>query len=192
MDFTRFEGGVYSFLVRNDANTAGSNVFTITRTGATIDAVNFSSSLQKAGSEVITHAEYRTKMKQVSETVVNSNVLQDDDELFFSVEAVKQYVFRLYVRTSSSSATPDFKLTMNGPAGCWISFNYNSANIEYNIGDEVAIAVLAGQVRMSIIQGIITVGATAGSLTLQWAQQVADPTGTTVLVGSWMTIEELP
>jgi hypothetical protein len=42
-----------------------------------------------------------------------------------------------------------------------------------------------------LLSGYVAVGATAGSLTLQWAQQTSNANATTLLIGSWLRLDRI-
>jgi hypothetical protein len=126
--------------------------------------------------------------KTADETVNNSNVLQNDDELLFAVAANEIWEFTIYV-IYDSGATPDFKHNLTGPVA--------SAIYEHDTGLTVAAAAAitvgaaawigygAGSPALGlIIRGIIVNGANAGNLQLQWAQNTADASDTKVKANS--------
>lgn len=131
-------------------------------------------------------AEYQNKaiaaaIKTAPESVASSTALQDDDELVVPVEANTRYRFEALLVCGGSAG--DIVIDFIGPAGStelW-AFGGPHSGAMFSAAQGIAIggsnfAVQAG--------GILLVGATAGNLTLRWAQQTSDPAATTVQEGS--------
>lgn len=132
--------------------------------------------------------------KSADEIVNNNTTFQDDDHLTFAVGANETWVFTLFM-SFISAATPDIKYKMTAPSGSrlrthssWYSdvFYDGSAFYEFiihsgNPSDE----------RGDVLTGICVNGSTAGSVTFQWAQNVAEASDTTVKQGSYIIAERL-
>ena len=124
--------------------------------------------------------------KTADEIVNNSTTLQNDDELFFAVAANEIWYIHV-VMIEISSAVADFKYGFTAPAGA--SFDYaimnaapaNTRGLSDTYGD--AGAGLAARA-IVLPRGLLVVGATAGNFQLQWAQNTAEVSDTTVKVGS--------
>ncbi|KKN60904.1 hypothetical protein LCGC14_0527030, partial [marine sediment metagenome] len=126
--------------------------------------------------------------KGTAETVNNSDVLQDDDAFTFSVLANKAYKVDLWLLWFSGT-TPDLKLQWSGPVGAggdWL-VGENVTSIVYS--DFSSAIVLQGQAAyvISQIHCLLTTGANAGAITLQWAQNVANGSNTIIHARSWMS-----
>ncbi len=131
-----------------------------------------------------------TVNKIFDETVNNNNTLQDDNELFVGLAANTTYVFWLTLFYFSGT-TPDFKFKLNIPAGATMSYGVmgfdttgaytNAGNL--NSGNTPSIGGVGGDA-FAICRGSIIVGATAGNLQLQWAQNNANASDTIVRAGS--------
>jgi hypothetical protein len=130
--------------------------------------------------------------KTANEDVTNSTVLQDDNHLLFEVATNEIFAFECFIMFTSASATPDLKLTFVGPAGStvWWQPNFSTdptvAGALRIAGGTTAVFQCDGNARTALIKGIIVNGATAGDLKLQWAQNTANLTATTVLANSYL------
>lgn len=130
-------------------------------------------------------------VKAPDETVNNSAALQDDDDLLFAVAANESWQFEgTFFWTGNGTA--DLKLTFAGPAGsagAWaVEQDPLDATAEAD-GDELGTTgLLSGTSgrRKVHFWGAIANGANAGSLKLQWAQNTADASDTTIHAGSYI------
>jgi hypothetical protein len=141
-------------------------------------------------------------LKTADETVNNSNVLQNDDHLFFSVAANKNYKFELWLllNPAAGSATDDIKLHFTGPAGCtmfWGTLQTTNAaddgispagtggTVVANQGISGTPAYGTGAFNFALkLEGIILNGANAGTIQLQWAQSAAGAHNLVLQTGS--------
>lgn len=139
-------------------------------------------------------------VKTANQTVNNSAVLVDDSELFIPVAALTTYVFTAMVLFTSGT-TPDIKYGFTFPAlaTCqWGSVrlvssasptgdadfgSYSSATS----GTSVVAAAGTGGDQIATVMGTLVVGATSGTLRLQWAQNTATASNTVVYLGSYLT-----
>jgi len=135
--------------------------------------------------------------KTSDETVNNSTTLQNDDELSFSIAANEVILLELVVFYNSSTGA-DINMVLTGPSGVSGTMlrhdltpsatantddrmqardpfsSFNSGGVGSNVGMEAKI--------------VITNGGTAGTIQLQWAQDVAEVSDTKVLANSYMYI----
>jgi hypothetical protein len=125
--------------------------------------------------------------KTSDETVNDSNVLQDDDQLKFAIAANEIWSFQIYVRTSKKAAS-DFQVTVTVPAGAsggWQLFNdASSTTSERAFGAGYASVDTVDSSPAIRIMGIASNGATPGYVTLQWSQNTAVAEDTKVLANS--------
>lgn len=141
--------------------------------------------------------------KNADQSVTNSTVLVNDSALQFPIAAGESWVVSWHlIVTNSNSATPDWKSAVLGPAGTTCSIvlsgsepagavfpqaettNCTTPGTLVN-GTIVADANIVFNVNM---QGIVTAGATAGTINMQFAENTAgNGTSITVLAGSYMT-----
>lgn len=137
------------------------------------------------------------KRKATNESVSSSTVLQNDNDLFFSVDANTIYRVTLVLHVSAQTAN-DAKVDFTLPAGA--SFKYAistqtttaAAYVDDQIfpgdaGTPSGIGGLGGgNNAVAQIEGVLDVGGTAGTFQTQWAQLVSGASGTTMLAGSWL------
>ena len=131
-------------------------------------------------------------VKEANESVINSNTMQDDDELLFAVAANEVWQFEGVLNVDASS-NPDIKITFTGPSGAVGSYGCIAQDTSNNtvvgsaaLGGSTPIAT-AAQYKVIRYWGAIHNGANAGNLTLQWAQNTADAGAQiTVRAGSYI------
>ncbi len=136
-------------------------------------------------------------LKTSTETVNNSAVLQDDDVLLFPVIANKMYYFKCWLLINSG-ATPDFKYCWTVPAsangdmvGC-DQFGQGANNpITYRYVNGTVYTINGGGYQIFWMEGLVYTGATAGNVTLQWAQNTANASDTQVYGRSWLCYRQL-
>lgn len=148
-------------------------------------------------------------IKTAPETVNNSNSLQDDDELIITPETNSKYLVQAMLIYQSTTATPDIQVGFSFPTGAnfsWCPVGLTPVNANQDVANQ------AGHLRMINTSssaartlgtmataepltaapiGLLTMGATAGTLTLQWAQSVATAENTRVLAGSFIVARKI-
>lgn len=130
--------------------------------------------------------------KAVTETVNNSAVLQDDNELFLPMGANEVWRIIPYVLINSKAAS-GFRWLFTVPAGATYRGTLTGANAEndFTVVDTTAYAGLGLFVMTN--HSLYVGGGLAGNLRLQWAQNVAVAEDTQVLVNSCISaIRVLP
>lgn len=139
----------------------------------------------------------RAVYKGADEQVVSSTVVQDDDHLTLTVVANGVYAFDACLLFDSTDVNADLSLTFAGPAGAtgwWSPAAITLSNpdgtgsirlTKFDLGGVSGIgAIAAGS--LAVPRGYLAVGATAGSLKLQWAQSTSSATAVTMRTGSWL------
>jgi len=124
--------------------------------------------------------------KASDETVNNSQVPQDDDDLHFPVVINQNYVFTGYLLCSSST-TADIKITFDVPANTDMYWKETDVTevLTYSSGTYLPIPGHGvDSYNLTVIQGVITVGDTAGTVTLQWSQYLAEVSNAKMREGS--------
>jgi hypothetical protein len=145
---------------------------------------------------------YAHKFRTTNATPVNnSTTLVADSTLTVTLgEANRTFKFggRIYY---DGSAAGDLKLALVWPAGTtlskWGGYNANittATNLERPVitasGGTISVAGLGvGTTTFIDFEGIIILGATTGSLQVQYAQVAADPTNLTIQAGSELWVE---
>lgn len=135
--------------------------------------------------------------KTVDESVVSSTSLQNDDHLRFDVGASQIWVWECALFVSGSTVG-DLQIAFTVPTGATLNWHYHAlaAAAAGPTGDLVSdgstisggaaanpVGVNTSQ-SLVIIKGYVSVGSTAGTVQLQWAQSTADATATQVRIGS--------
>lgn len=131
-----------------------------------------------------------TTVKMSDEVVNNSDTLQDDDDLSFYILANETWSFR-FVLPTQSSGVPDVKFAVTAPTGA--SCDYTVLDVEQAVSNSVVTTCGTGSslnvapgTNVLEVTGTVTNGSTAGQVRLQWAQNVADASDTTVYTGAYV------
>lgn len=136
--------------------------------------------------------------KTADESVTSSTTMQDDDELFFAIDANSFYSFHGII-SYVAGQTGDFKFQFTVPVdatGRRHSLHAQStatscSSTEQNTwGGPITTAITSvggtGAQCEAIVDGFVSTGATSGNLRLQFAQDVSDATASTVKIGSFL------
>lgn len=144
--------------------------------------------------------------KAADQTVNNSIVLVNDTDLAFTgLLANATYIFRAYIIYTSTTATPDMRLAFTVPAGATMSWNPNGVdNSATSDSGPVRMAASPGGTALfkavgtvaaidmaALPSGIVTVGATPGTLQFMWCQNTATAENTLVRANSWLYVERV-
>jgi len=152
----------------------------------------------------------RSKVKAADENVISSTTLQNDDELFISVDANITYAIdaRIIVIEASGNAI-DWKCAWTYPSGALFdmavvaphtAWNASAANVEIewaawqNETSSPSSSKNFGTATTAFsyhFRGVLRVGATAGTFQLQWAQANSTAANVTVKSGSSLTLTPL-
>lgn len=132
-------------------------------------------------------------VKSVDESVNNSAVLQNDDELFFPMDANSIYEFSYYLKTTSPTAAPDGQLAFTGPAGAIASIMSTLITAAgaggvsgLTLGNATNFRIdAAANYGLICGRGLVTT-TNAGNLQLQWAQNTPTVENTSVQAGSFI------
>ncbi|MCF7843914.1 DUF5011 domain-containing protein, partial [Candidatus Gracilibacteria bacterium] len=133
-------------------------------------------------------------IKTVDELVTSSTVLQNDDELFFSVGANQTWVFKFeLIYRNNGNNTPDFLMDILGNSGWTCSYallmpSTNLANVGSDCDNaptaiDIQPAADGGNPGRIIVQGRITT-TSAGTVQLRWAQRASSVNPVTIFQGS--------
>lgn len=143
-------------------------------------------------------------VKTADETVNNSAVLQDDDHLFFPVEANESWYVEVTALMTAVSATADYLIGWSGPAGATATWSHdsgaNSAWVNVAVGgtpntmktlsDTVTVGALAGTFGTRF-SGVFNSSATAGTIKFRWAQNTQTAENSKILLGSNLRLTRL-
>jgi len=130
-------------------------------------------------------------VKPADETLSNSTVLQDDDDLLATLNINKTYSF-IYLLIYLSSTTNDFKFGMSVPAGAtmaWYS-QVTAGRADEDETDSIFFSADGVNLQLAFGTGQIIMGGTAGDFNVQWAQNTASAGVTTVKEGSYIVVWE--
>ena len=129
---------------------------------------------------------------------LTGTTLQNDDELVLPLQANQSYVIEGFLFMISASATPDCKIAFTVPAGATmiLGFHANYGDNNTTLASDVlttsgtASSMIpnagAGKENPIFISGTVIMGATAGNLTLQWAQNTNNSNSTTIRANSYI------
>ena len=140
-------------------------------------------------------ATIKSVRKSSNQSVTSSTTLVNDSQLKFAVEANTTYLFNIWLWVYAADGTPDIKLTVVGPSGStlyWSPSTYyatsdgTNALGTVNAGTVTLNAFVDANERNQLYFGSILNGATAGDVTLQWAQNTSSGTATTIKAGSYI------
>lgn len=137
--------------------------------------------------------------KNTDESLNQSETLQDDDDLKYTMAANTAYAVEMIIYYTSTSAAPDFKYAFTIPAGASMNLlgqgfvsTTNITNCRINVSGTAC--TLAGSVApnwtISVV-GIVQTAANPGDFQLQWAQNNANSANTVVNKNSWMKVNAL-
>lgn len=131
-----------------------------------------------------------TRYKSADETVNNSSTLQDDADLVFPIGPGQLRSVR-YVILYTSGATPDIKFAVTIPSGATLYLRGIGGNAAgtlaeaHSIVSGTAISFQGtGANRLLTLEAVVKAGTVGGLVQLQWAQDTANASDTTVLAGS--------
>lgn len=139
---------------------------------------------------------FRAVIKPSSTSRSATTTLADDPHLLFPVVANAQYAFRFQLFFDTTAAG-DFKIALNGPASpVGVRFMrqailpgataWSVVGVTTAYGTGVALAGTGTTGGYCEGNGILSNGANAGNVAVQWAQNTSDPGNTTVLQGSML------
>lgn len=139
--------------------------------------------------------------KTANETVTSSTTLQDDDHLTFSIAANEVWTVLAVLYVTGAEAG-DIKIAWNVPAGAAGHHGIigigvdNTAGVEsaatsaFGAGSDLTVAQNSGidsSSRNTLLATVCVVnGATAGAVTLQWAQRASSASSTFIVANSYL------
>ena len=138
-----------------------------------------------------------TAYKTTAETVNNSATLQNDDDLFVSVDASAYYEGELWIAFTSAVAA-GLKVDFTAPVGAALEASaflvVVSGAVTYSA--TLALGAVSGIVSNGaaspyLCKFTLTTGANSGVLQFRWAQNTANASNTTVNVGSYLRLRRI-
>ena len=141
--------------------------------------------------------------KTANETVNNNNTLQDDDDLLFALAANETWLFEAFISFNTQTAA-DIQFAFTIPSGAtmrWAASKLGPStpaqgseevyDVEITSGTPIAVAVQDTSFYAVHIMGTVVNNSTAGNLQLQWAQNAAHASTTTVYINSWLRASQV-
>ena len=130
-----------------------------------------------------------TFIKTADETVSNSSTLQDDDELAFSVAANENLLIECHFQYEST-AVADIKFGITLPSGATASWRESTGlatplNESQTLAPNNTFNITDAGIHLTFS---VQIGSTAGTFTLQWAQNSAEVSNTILKAGSAMLV----
>lgn len=143
-----------------------------------------------------------TALKTSDESVVSSSTMQDDDELFVTLEANTVYSLMFWFEFESASVNPDGKFEFIGPSGTLYDYMYDFYSVNAGITgvnwkrestpwNIATFTLAANDPKFFKGVGSVRVASTGGTFKLQWAQQTSDATATILRANSWMRLHKI-
>jgi len=132
--------------------------------------------------------------KSTNESLQNSTVLQNDDELKLSLATNKTYMIDGVIFASSTSAAPDIIIGFFGQSDVKVAIGYTNDVNEMVIesGATSNRITLPADTPTSIhIKGTVKTADTSGDIQLKWAQATSNGNATTVMEGSYLRAESI-
>lgn len=141
----------------------------------------------------------RYAYKTGTETVNNTATLQNDDDLFLTVAASTRYDFELFI-VYNSGTTPDLKLGWTLPTGATNRYMYQFFDGTNWVAAAGGTAVPTAGVALggfgadlpARFKGTLNISTTAGTMQIQWAQNTANASNTSILSGSELKLTKIP
>jgi len=139
--------------------------------------------------------------KAADEGPITTTTLQNDNELILPVAAGASYLLDGYlIATGNTIGSGDLKIGFTVPSGA--SFRFTS--LGYSLTSTATLAQSAARSSGTASNGVdgsaaspvwvrgnVITTSTAGNLTLQWAENTGNATGTSVLAGSWLMLRRV-
>lgn len=140
--------------------------------------------------------------KSAVEAVTNSITMQNDDELFVSVEANATYSVDLHLYYDAATAG-DITIGWSGPTGAAMTWGMIGAHVNETSSTTVTNVTMgvftiaqtndlgggASTGTYAVVHGTLTTAGTAGTLNFRWAQRALSATATNVRAGSQLIVK---
>lgn len=143
-----------------------------------------------------------TAIKTASTSRASTTTVSADPELQFSVVAGAEYVFYGYIRYSGVD-TSDIDVQFTAPTGATGSWSGNmliNGQIDGGTHSGIRVAFNAERTwatpstsaaQTCLIRGRLTMGGTAGTFSMDWAQNISGATATVVEADSWIRLDRV-
>lgn len=141
--------------------------------------------------------------KTANEVVNNSASMQDDDHLTVTVAANAVYELTALL-IYDGTTTADLKAGFTGPSGATLDWVTHSLDATAGSGTTAVKmtaqtisgtpsfgSIGAGSKVVGRVSGLLTVASTGGTFKVQWAQNTAEATDTTMYAGSYLSLRRI-
>ncbi len=138
-------------------------------------------------------------VKTADEEVQNSATLQDDDHLFFNLNAGETWEINGELQADNASNNIDWRIAFDAPSGTNIRIYFTGIQdaggnaIQGNgllnaLNSAKTVTISSAVSTLLTVRGIIQVGNTSGTLKFRWSQRVANGSKTIVRQYSYLKI----
>lgn len=196
-------------LTTDDSLTIGTN---LTVTGNTTVNGNFTLAGSATGNLNVTGnlvvqgiGQVLAAYRSTDSTPRTNNTMTADDQLVIAgCVANAVYIFEGWVNWSCASAVPDIKFDFTGPTGATMparnfmaqtttastAIGSVDTGVGTTLGGDDVRGTINGQLS-GLYNGTLFMSSTAGSFTLNWAQNTTDANGVTLKQGSWIKLTRI-
>ena len=198
----RLSGSTSGFVALQPAAVAGSTTYTLPATDGTIGQLLSTDGSGNLSWSSVGIGVAQMVRKTASETVISSTVLQDDDHLFIPVVANGVYQVEVLLNiTSSAGGSGGMKIGLSTPTGSTSNvlseininddFHWTRAWLTNNTSYSTENTINNAKNPAARMNGIVTVGSTAGVIKIQWAQNSSNSDPSTLLPPSFLKITRI-
>lgn len=158
---------------------------------------------QRLTAALLTSALPMYAVKDSSTTIISDSTLNDDPDLFLTVEADAVYFLDFHFIVLGGT-TGDFKMQFDGPSGTtgtWGAFALDTTagaitgpqtNIRTPMGSPRSYGTVSSATGQVILgHGLVRVDATAGTFKLSWSQDTSTATDTVLVNDSWISLRRI-
>jgi hypothetical protein len=135
---------------------------------------------------------------------VNNTMTADPDLFTPELDANSSWILDGWLLWSCADVTPDIKFDITGPAGGDVRWSIYAQGTSVTstvgspdfgvqtggLGADISRGTINGTLS-GIVMGYVTIGATAGAIQLNWAQNTTNANGVTLLEGSWIRLRRI-
>ncbi len=140
--------------------------------------------------------------KGSDQSITNSAVLTNDNDLVLAMPANEQWELNGEVQAINSSNSVDMLVAFTVPTGASIKIFFTGVgttggtavagcDVLKTSGSSSRVNLTAGVSTLISFRGIVTIGSTSGNLQFQWCQNVANNSATTVNAKSYLKITRI-
>ncbi len=139
--------------------------------------------------------------KPANETISSNATLQNDDDLFVTVDAAAHYIVECELFIASQAAA-DAQIAFSCPSGSVFTWRLHSINSSGSTTNDdflsvmgtssaPAVAGLGASTVAASVRGLLIVGGSSGTFQLRWAQNTSNASGTSMLQYSYMSLRRV-